>query len=211
MLSSSPRLVCRRFRTILSSNCRGHFVLMKFVIILQTWHFCWVCSISMSIATFVQKKFDPNRAMRIGEAKNPGPPVQTVDSFSLTCGLINPTAVRGKEQQIIDLDCHVYGLAENSATTSTQRASSNQFAKHGYKSVWSPPVAAHQHVLREEDAKRGLASGVSIHSCLPCRPSRATLPEKRWSYPNGKCNNPDWTFAYPFHCFVWLSELSSTV
>lgn len=43
--------------------------------------------------------------------------------------------------------------------------------------MWSPPVAAHQHVLREEDAKRGLASGVSIHSCLPCRPSRATLPE----------------------------------
>ena len=123
------------------------------------------------------KKFDPTRATRIGEAKNPGPPVQAAESFSLTCGLINPTAVRGKEQQIIDLDCHVYGLAENSATTSTQRASSNQFAKHGYKSVWSPPVAAHQHVLREEEAKRGLASGVSIHSCLPCRPSRAILPD----------------------------------
>ena len=123
------------------------------------------------------KKFDPIRAKRIGEAKNPGPPVQVAESFSLTCGLINPTAVRGKEQQIIDLDCHVYGLAENSATTSTQRASSNQFAKHGYKSVWSPPVAAHQHVLREEEAKRGLASGVSIHSCLPCRPSRAILPD----------------------------------
>ena len=123
------------------------------------------------------KRLDPMTAIRIGEAKNPGPPIQSNDKFSLTCGLINPTAVRGKEQQLVDLDCHVFGLAENSATSYIQRTSSNQFWKHGFKSVWSPPVAAHQHVLREEEAKRGLASGVSVHSCLPCRPSRVHMPE----------------------------------
>eukprot|EP00438_Fugacium_kawagutii_P036294 Skav217415 [mRNA] locus=scaffold2674:428562:433728:- [translate_table: standard] len=58
--------------------------------------------------------FDSTIGTRIGEADNPGP--QDV----LRIAQINPAAILNKVQDLVSLQCHVYMLAENSATVSVQ-------------------------------------------------------------------------------------------
>ena len=116
----------------------------------------------------IQQRYDPFLSTRVGEAKNPGP-----DPFKLA--IINPTAVLGKITDICTLECHMIALSENSATKSVQLETSQTWRNKGFRSIWSAPVAAHTWTFKEDEAKRGQASGVSIHSVLPIRQSRIPI------------------------------------
>ena len=116
-------------------------------------------------------RLSPLHACRLGEAKNPGP-----ESISFKIGLINPTAVYNKHDDIQLLQCHTYALSENSATTTVQAETERTFRNAGIKSVWSPPVAPHA-ACTYDTAKRGQASGVSIHSHYPISPSPMNLED----------------------------------
>lgn len=128
-----------------------------------------------SLVTFAQHvAFHPTNGCRIGEASNPGP---DTDTFLLKCCLLNPTAIYNKVDVITKLDCQIYQVAENSATAAIQTATQPEFRRQGFQTHWSPPVAAHAGVSIEETSYRGQATGVSIHSLFPLRPSRVKLQD----------------------------------
>ena len=106
-------------------------------------------------------RISPLCACRIGEATNPGP-----DDIPFKICLINPTAVYNKQDDIQKLNCHTYALSENSATATVQTEMDTKFRLSGIRSQWSPPVAPHA-ACTYDTAKRGQASGVSIHSHYP--------------------------------------------
>ena len=129
------------------------------------------CQIGMLLSLWkfrIQKRHDPFFAIRVGEAENPGP-----EPFKFA--IVNPTAVLGKIPDICSLQIHAVMLSENSATKSVQVESSNVWRNKGFKSIWSMPVAAHAWTFKEDEARRGQASGVSIHSRLPIRYTRITM------------------------------------
>eukprot|EP00438_Fugacium_kawagutii_P030624 Skav219540 [mRNA] locus=scaffold556:77175:84289:- [translate_table: standard] len=51
------------------------------------------------------------------------------------------------------------------------------FKAKGYDTVWSQPAPPHTGTAVDEGTKRGMATGVSIHSLVPLRPSRTQLPD----------------------------------
>ena len=114
----------------------------------------------------------PFNGIRIGEAKNPGPPSE----FLLKCCLINPTAIFNKTDVVRNIDSQVYQIAENSAMAAIQIAVQAELRQKGFQSHWSPPVASHAGVAQEEVSFRGQATGVSLHSMHPVRPSRVQIP-----------------------------------
>ena len=117
--------------------------------------------------------FHPTNGRRIGEANNPGP---DGESCLVKCCLSNPTAIYNKVDVITKIDCQIFQIAETSATTAIQLATQPEFRSHGYHTHWSPSVAAHAGVLLEETSYRGQATGVSMHSLFPIRPSRVHMP-----------------------------------
>jgi len=106
-------------------------------------------------------RLSPLHACRIGEADNPGPA-----AISYKIGLINPTSVYNKQDDIQSLQCHTYALSETSATASVQAEMDFKFRQMGFRSAWSPPVAPHL-ACTYDTAKRGQASGVPVHSHFP--------------------------------------------
>lgn len=118
----------------------------------------------------IQWRYDPFWNVTIGEASNPGP-----GPFKIA--VVNPTAVLGKIADICTLQAHVVTLSENSATKSVQVESSQTWRNHGFKTIWNTPVAAHTWAFKEDEARRGQASGVSIHSRLPIRNARIPISD----------------------------------
>ena len=116
-------------------------------------------------------RLSPLHACRIGEAEHPGP-----EQIPFKIALINPTAVYNKQDEIEQLQCHAYALSENSATHSVQVEMDQKFRSLGIKSVWTPPVAPHT-ACTYDTAKRGQASGVSVHSHYPITPMTMSLDE----------------------------------
>ena len=119
----------------------------------------------------IQPRKDPFWATQVGEASNPGP-----DPFKFE--IVNPTAVLGKIDDICPLKTHVVALSENCATKSVQLETSQSWRNKGYKSIWSAPVATHTWSFKEDEANRGQASGVSLHSQIPIRNTRIPLSEE---------------------------------
>ena len=114
----------------------------------------------------------PFHGVRVGEAQNPGP----ASEFLVKCCLLNPTAIYNKVDLITSIDSQIYQVAENSATAAIQLVTQQEFRKNMYQSHWSPPVASHAGVAQEEVSFRGQATGVSLHSIHPVRPSRVQVP-----------------------------------
>ena len=135
------------------------------------WEGCQI-GILLNLLNFgIHRRQDPFWATRVGEAKNPGP-----EPFKFA--IVNPTAVLGKISDICSLQTHAVMLSENSATKSVQVESSHIWRSKGFKTIWSTPVAAHSWTFKEDEARRGQASGVSIHSRLPIRNSRIPISDK---------------------------------
>ena len=116
-------------------------------------------------------RISPLFACRIGEASNPGP-----KEIPFKLGLINPTSVYNKHDEIQTLQCHTYALSENSATSTVQTEMEAKFRSSGIRSQWSPPVAPHA-ACTYDTAKRGQASGVSIHSHYPISSVQMSLDD----------------------------------
>lgn len=132
-------------------------------------------ALSISTSSIIQHvHYHPTDGCRIGEAKNPGPVSQ---GFLLKCCLLNPTAIYNKVDIITRFDSQIFQIAETSATAAIQIATQPEFKSKGFQTHWSPAVAAHGGVALEETSYRGQATGVSIHSQHPLRPSRVKLPD----------------------------------
>ena len=130
-----------------------------------------ITSYSKKVVKHLLYRLSPHHACRIGEAENPGP-----SDIPYKIGLINPTSIYNKQDEIQSLQCHTYTLSENSATVSVQKEMEQRFRSLGIKSTWSPPVAPHL-ACTFDTAKRGQASGVSIHSHFPMTPVEMQLGE----------------------------------
>ena len=106
---------------------------------------------------------------RIGEAKNPGP--ETRVNFAS----INPTSLVNKHDEFAILsqthNVHIVAAAETTATIETQQAFSKVVQKHGYGTVWSPPVMPQKIRIDGLPSKRGRVGGVALFSKFPCRRS----------------------------------------
>ena len=132
-------------------------------------------SLPHHVSPKIQMIFSPYRAVRIGEAQNPGP-------NNLSCGhhtkmiFANPTAVNKKVPTLLELQPDILCLAETSATQLVQQASTAEFRSQDFASLWAPPVPPHAATIHESAAFRGAATGVSIHAKWPLRPSRIDMP-----------------------------------
>lgn len=107
---------------------------------------------------------------RIGEAKNPGP--ETRVNFAS----INPTSLVNKHDEFAILsqthNVHIIvAAAETTVTIETQQAFSKVVQKHGYGTVWSPPVMPQKIRIDGFPSKRGRVGGVALFSKFPCRRS----------------------------------------
>eukprot|EP00438_Fugacium_kawagutii_P026952 Skav204990 [mRNA] locus=scaffold1180:839540:844836:- [translate_table: standard] len=116
---------------------------------------------------------------RIGEASNPGPSTAT-DIVPLHVMLANPTSLYNKRQVLRNLiseqDIDVMGFAENSATAQVQYEVTSQLRSLGFKSSWTVPVEPHGAVRTRDHARRGRATGVSVHARHPLRATELHAP-----------------------------------
>ena len=125
----------------------------------------------------LSRDFSPHNACRVGEASHPGP-TATTEGYQTKLAFVNPTAVNKKVTTLLELKSDIIALAETSATMLVQQATTTAFRAHDYASLWSPPVAPHAATTREDAAFRGTATGVSIHTNWPIRPTRVEFPEE---------------------------------
>ncbi len=112
---------------------------------------------------------------RVGEAKNPGPPFPE-DSL-LDIGTFNPTALMGKEQDVINFGRGIFGASETSVTATSQPIIRNQLQKAGFFTAWSKPVEPQKHQV---SLLRGRASGTAIVSSYPLRPFPEPISKELW-------------------------------
>ena len=125
--------------------------------------------------------FDPILPLgtrRIGEAQNPGP-----SSNYVNIAAINPTSLANKQDEFAILtqthNVHIIAAAETTATIETQKTFTRVVQKHGFSSIWSPPVSPQKTRLDGQASRRGRVGGVALFSRFPCRRSWDILP-KPW-------------------------------
>lgn len=126
----------------------------------------WYRSISMS-------EFDQLLSVRVGEASHPGP-------SNVKIAVINPTAVYGKIDEILDVGADVVVCAETSLTSHAQKSCQWHFDKHGFKCFWSCPVKSKKNLGDDRPSFRGEAAGTAILSKLESRQHRFTYKAEIW-------------------------------
>ena len=113
------------------------------------------------------------RSFRYGEALHPDPS----DARHIRVAVCNPTAVRGKEHDLLQLKADLICLSETSAVSSVQRTVARRMQQHGFRSFFGQPVPPHAGEAAEGFSVRGAAGGVAIMSSLPARRSPEPFPE----------------------------------
>ena len=108
----------------------------------------------------------PLLAVRIGEASLPGP-AQTPPHFR--AAIINPTAIRKKEQEICSLACQLVCVAETSAVAKVQAQFSAVMRQLSYKIAWGAPVLPLLAHDGQSHSLRGMAGGVAALANIPLR------------------------------------------
>ena len=111
--------------------------------------------------------------VRVGEAANPGP-ASSPSFFRLA--IVNPTAIRNKEAELLSLQANVICAAETTAVLRVQQQFSRQMRRKSFHSVWGAPVSPLLAHDAQESSLRGLAGGVAIFSNCPTRSSIQPLP-----------------------------------
>ena len=137
-----------------------------------------ICGFVVALCMFCglcQLGFSPWVGQRIGEAKHPGPPFPE-DSI-LDIGTFNPTALMGKEQDVINFGRGIFGASETSVTATSQPIIRSQFQKAGFYTAWSKPVEPQKHQI---SLLRGKANGTAIVSSFPLRPYPDTISKELW-------------------------------
>ncbi|CAE6953142.1 FHL2 [Symbiodinium sp. KB8] len=100
-------------------------------------------------------------------------------SLNFRVAVVNPTALHGKESDILSLNQDMVFASETSAVSAAQSSSTRRFQCAGWRSVWSPPVPSH-HSNGPEPSLRGCAEGVALLSRFPLRGSFSGQP-KSWN------------------------------
>ena len=117
--------------------------------------------------------------VRVGEAINPGPMSDQLQhaTSAFKVGLINPTTMYQKEDDLLALDVDVLCLAETAATKSVQVAFNEAIKQTSYKVVWTLPIFdkfCKDH-LPTSCSFRGEALGAAIMMRLPHRSLRNAM------------------------------------
>ena len=119
-------------------------------------------------------------AIRFGEALNPGPDRDDVDTISFC--ITNPTSLAYKSDTYLELmkkhKCQVVSCSETSATITAQRHFASAMKKEKLRTTWSPPVQPLRATITGQLDGPGQSSGVAMISQLPIRKARLTLPEE---------------------------------
>jgi hypothetical protein len=105
---------------------------------------------------------------RIGEASNPGPKVRIA--------VINPTALNGKTDDIINLNSQIILASETSATDYAQKLIMRDFEKKSFKCSFSNPVPDKKLTQDGRPSLRGDAIGTAVISNTPFRQYRGEIP-----------------------------------
>ena len=128
-----------------------------------------------------QAVWDPFNALRIGEAKNPGP--GCADGNLRIC-VTNVGSILNKMDHVFSLPAHVVCLSETCATPHSIRVIQGQCRKAGVSAIFGHPVetkAIHSHCSSDY---RGINAGCAVLSKLPARPY--SINENLSSYSTGR-------------------------
>lgn len=109
-------------------------------------------------------------ALVVGQAGNPGP-----QDVGIKLAVVNPTAVYGKIDRLLNMEADLVAVSETSATSVVQKDCSRELSKAGFKSFWSRPVASKKSTLDCRPSYRGEAVGSAIFTRLPCRTTRVDV------------------------------------
>ena len=144
------------------------------------YHFRFCLHISfLTRTTFSSPFHDWKHATRVGEASNPGP---SVPLQSLTIGLLNPTTMYQKEDDLISLNSDVLCLAETAATKMVQGVFTQATRATPFRTFWSAPVP--DKITKVDptlgQTLRGDNLGTAIMTRLPCRITRHQFPPAAW-------------------------------
>ena len=111
---------------------------------------------------------------RVGEALNPGPD-DRFGTCSSTIAIVNPTCIANKGQTLLDLShqfkVDTFVASETAATVKAQSQLAQVIRPHGFRSVWSAPMANQFSTVAGCQSLRGRAGGVACLSQLPMRHS----------------------------------------
>ena len=118
---------------------------------------------------------NPFRAVRVGEAKNPGP------TQKLRIAITNPTSIVSKcpayqyLHQAHNVDIML--ASETAATRLSQKIFSSKMKPAKLRVCWSTPAPDQFERLDGRDSMRGKATGVAIITSLPIRDAVGTVPQ----------------------------------
>ena len=127
---------------------------------------CWFRIVSMS-------EFNQWLSIRVGEASHPGP-------SHVRIAVINPTAVYGKVDEIVEIGADAVICSETSLTISAQKSCQRSFDKHGFKCFWSCAVKSKKDLGDDRPSFRGEAAGTAILSKLESRQHRFEYKDEIW-------------------------------
>lgn len=113
-------------------------------------------------------RLSPQHGVRFGEATHPGPSPATIHRIGFV--VTNPTGVYNKTSIFEAYQPDLLALSETSATQRVQSLEQRNFAKLAMKTHWGQPMPT-QMSTGSTDSLRGAASGVSLHSKFPIRPT----------------------------------------
>lgn len=121
---------------------------------------------------------DWKRGCRIGEATNPGPAETQISCRPLSVGLVNPTTIYTKEDDLLALNNDILCLAETAATKTVQVAFNQALRSTPYRAFWSAPVP--DKVTNSDPylgtTFRGDNLGTAIMTRIPTRATRQAFP-----------------------------------
>ena len=138
-----------------------------------------MCSQICNDISYNCRDYNIYHGCRVGEASNPGPPrdqeFQVTRAFRV--GLINPTTMYQKEDDILSLNTDVLCLAETAATKSVQVAFNEAIKHTPQKVVWTLPIYDKfcKGNVPTSSSFRGEALGAALMTRHPHRPLRDTL------------------------------------
>lgn len=129
----------------------------------------------------LRRHHDWKHGFRPGEATNPGPTDVTSSYQPLSVGLINPTTIFHKEDDLLALNTDILCLAETAATKTVQMAFKQAIRSTSFRTFWSAPVPD----KAKSDPSlgttfRGDNLGTAIMTRLPAREARQTFPPSAW-------------------------------
>ena len=110
---------------------------------------------------------------RVGEATHPGPSNRQTTSLQIC--VLNPTALHGKTEDVLEMGSDIYFVSETSATDYAQKLLSRDYDKAGFKCFWSSPAPDKFSTDDGRPSLRGDALGCAVLSKIQSRSYRGSV------------------------------------